>query len=181
MSGSLRTKSSVSAPVRGSSGSLFQTPFLPQELKTIHELENQIKEAEVTDASLADLQKELNLVSSIANSRIQMLKYCHIPVLGKSLMEDTKIAEKQQDLDIDDMDVEEIRKSYSNWRQGGAVGTAVVQTPKTTSQVTMPSTAIYLRYFLQFSLFSLLFCLTLFLSQSITKARFQRKDEFLWS
>jgi hypothetical protein len=71
-----------------------------------------------------------------------MLKYCHSPVLGKSLMEEIKVVDKKLDL-VDLDDVNTFRKSYSNWRQGGAVGTASKQTSK--SQVVMPSTAIYMR------------------------------------
>lgn len=64
-------------------------------------------------------------------------------------MDDIKVADKKLDLDIDDVDNDDIRISYSNWRQGGAVGTAINQTPKAASQVFMPSTAIYLRYYIE--------------------------------
>lgn len=114
-----------------------------------------------------------------------MLNYCHIPVLGKSLMEDTKIAKKQQDLDIDveDNEMEEIRKSYSNWRQGGAVGTLTL-TPKlkTTSQVMMPTTAIYLRYvFLCCHIHVLISFCSFFLFQSTEKTRNKKPHELFRS
>eukprot|EP00615_Pteridomonas_danica_P008915 CAMPEP_0114332892 /NCGR_PEP_ID=MMETSP0101-20121206/3401_1 /TAXON_ID=38822 ORGANISM="Pteridomonas danica, Strain PT" /NCGR_SAMPLE_ID=MMETSP0101 /ASSEMBLY_ACC=CAM_ASM_000211 /LENGTH=186 /DNA_ID=CAMNT_0001463749 /DNA_START=39 /DNA_END=599 /DNA_ORIENTATION=+ len=119
-SGSLRTKTSVSEPVRSSSA---PTPFLPQELKKIRELERKIGFAgENTSGSVADLKKELALINDIAKARVQMLKYCNSPVLGKSLVEEFNVDSNK--LDIDHDETEQFRKGYSNWRQGGAVGSS---------------------------------------------------------